>query len=388
MNILFLTIEDVDGSRGSSIHIREKVAAFRKRGHRVFLLGGSRSDFEFGEFKSIGSCRNEDGSVSYFRLGVVFSRLGCGVLRNAKDIDVIYSMGPVATLAAVLTKPLHHIGAVSEVTSLENEEAKMKGNALAYRAFSLLQRIGARFSDRITVITDRVKDYYVANYNVPEGRIKVLGVTTDPEKFLPIRDRSALKSLRDRLRLPHEAFVALFIGNLAPWQDFELLVKSAAIVCEKKPDARFLIVGDGAQREWLERIVRQHSLDDQILLLGAVAHREVGLYISLADVCLALCKELVSGYSPMKLFEYLACGKPVVATRVSGYEIVERAGAGKLIDNRDERAFAEAVVSFAESEELRERCGANALTYAREHFGWDKVVTEIEALMREMGISH
>lgn len=388
MKILFVTLEDVSLHKGSSTHIREKVAAFRRRGHGVIVLAGSRGEPGIADFRNIGSIRNREGNLSYPALIVVFFRLVLQILRNFRRADFIYVREPVAAFAVVVTKPIHRLKIIFEVNSLDNEEIRMKGDSLptraAYRIMSALQHIDARFSDRIVVITDRVKEYYRSNYNIPANRIKVQGVTTDLEKFHPIDDTESLRELRRRLHIPEDALLVSFIGNLAHWQDFDLLLRSSTIVVERNPNIHFAIIGDGSQKDWLERAVSRERLEDNILITGGVPHSEVALHINASDICIALCKELASGYSPMKLFEYFACGKPVVATRVGGYEIVEQVEAGRLVDEGDAEAFASAILDLAENEGLRKRLGENALRFALENFGWDKVIEEIESIMEEL----
>ncbi len=385
MKILFVTLEDVSLHKGSSTHIREKVAAFRRRGHSVIVLAGSRGEPGIADFRNIGSIRNREGKLSYPALVLVFFRLVLQILRSFRRADFVYVREPVAAFAGVVTKPIHRLNIIFEVNSLDNEEIRMKGNSLstrvAYRIMSALQHIDAMFSDRIVVITDRVKEYYRSAYKIPASRIKVQGVTTDLEKFHPIDDTKPLRDLRRRLNIPENAFLVSFIGNLAHWQDFDLLLRSAVIAVEKNPNVYFVITGEGSQKEWLEQAVARERLGDNILLTGSVPHSEVALHINASDICIALCKELASGYSPMKLFEYFACGKPVVATRVGGYEIVEQMKAGKLVDEGDAEGFASAILDLAENEGLRKRLGENALRFALENFGWDKVIEEIESIM-------
>ncbi len=388
MRILFVTIEDISLHKGSSTHIREKVAALKRRGHRVIVIGSAREDAGLTDFRNIGSIRKKGGQIGYFALAVAFLKLMFLIARDSGNTDIVYVREPVAAFAAVLTKPVHHSGIIFEVNSLDNEEIRMKGDTpairFAYRAVSVLQSIDAKFSDKIIVITDRVKDYYRKNYGIPADRIKVLGVTTDPEKFHPIGDEESLNRLRDRLKIPEDSLIISFIGNLAHWQDFDLLVESAGIVIERNPKIYFVITGDGSQRERIERAVASPRLREKILLTGSVPHSEVALHINISDICVAVCKELASGYSPMKLFEYFACGKPVVATRVAGYEVVERVKAGKLVAGGDAEGFASAILALAEDEALRKECGENALGFARKHCGWDAVIAEIESLMEEI----
>lgn len=388
MRILFITLDEVSRHKGSSTHIREKVAALRQRGHHVLLLGGSHEPFDFGDFKSIGSFRKPDGSTGYLALLAVFLRLIVHIVKSSKGIDVIQVREPLAAFAAVITKPIHRRKIIFEVNSLDNEELRMKGNTfgirVASRTIDFLQRIDAKCSDRIMVITERVKDYYQSKYKIPENRLRVLGVTADPNKFHPIENSALLGEYRHRLKISEEACIVLFLGNMAHWQDFGLFVRSAKAVLEKNPMVRFVLAGDGSQRDYLENAIRREGLVEGALVIGSVPHSEVVFYINMSDICISLCKELASGYSPMKLYEYFACGKPVVATRVVGYEAVEEIHAGRLVDADDTEGFASAILSLADNRELRREYGNNALLFAREHLGWDKIIAEIESVIEEI----
>lgn len=388
MRILFVTLDDVSHHKGSSTHIREKVNAFRRRGHRVFLLGGSSNNLGFEDFTSIGSFKTHDGRISYFALLGVFFRLVVRILRTTKSADVVYVREPLAAFAAVITKPAHRKKIVFEVNSLDNEEIKMKGKAfaiaIASKTVSLLQHIDAKFSDKIIVITDRVRQYYVDKYNTPPQRCTVLGVTTDCDKFRPVDNPEDVRQYRGRLNIPHDACVVSFIGSMSHWQDFHLFLHSVRMITEKDRQIWFLVVGDGSQKEWLENALSCKTYAERVLVIGSVPHDEIPEYINMSDICISLCKELVSGYSPMKLYEYFACGKPVVATRVYGYEIVEQINAGRLVDAADAEGFAAAILSLAHNEKLRAECGGNALHFARENLGWDKVVSKIESVLEEI----
>ncbi len=388
MTFLFITIEDITLHRGSATHIREKVSALRERGHRVILVGGSHEASDLRDFTSIGSFRNKRGIGKYLALSLMFPRIMLHIFKHASDVDVIYAREPIATLAAVITKPFHRIPIMYEVNSLENEEIKMRGNtlgvSLASSIMSFLQHIDSKFSDKLIALTERVRQYYRDRYKTPDSRFALVGVTADPSKFSPMNDTPALNRVRTSLNIDEGDSLITFIGNLSHWQDLELLLKAARIVLKKSERARFLIIGDGAQKQWLDEALARESFGSRVLALGSVPHQEVVLYINISDVCIAVCKELVSGYSPMKLFEYLACGKPIVATRVAGYEVVEQAGAGKLIRCGDADQFASELLTLTENGDLRRRYGENALRFARDNFGWSHVARKIEESAREI----
>ena len=178
------------------------------------------------------------------------------------------------------------------------------------------------------------------------------------------------------------------MGALYAWQGVEYLVKSAPLVLQKCPEARFLIVGDGQMKQELIELAEQIGVSDKVIFTRMVPYQEVPLYINASDVCVTPKKPLSSGYSPLKLYEYMACAKPVIATRTHGFEILEEYNAGLLVNPEDHQQLADAITTLLKNKELRMELGENGRKYVVEKQSWASVARRVaeaceQAIKRE-----
>jgi glycosyltransferase involved in cell wall biosynthesis len=108
------------------------------------------------------------------------------------------------------------------------------------------------------------------------------------------------------------------------------------------------------------------------------------MYINIADICVLQKQRLKSGYSPIKLYEYMACGKPLVATRVEGLEFIEEDGIGRLVEPEDVVGLERALRDLIMAPQERIRMGQKGLQVVRERFSWELSITKIENILKEM----
>ena len=102
------------------------------------------------------------------------------------------------------------------------------------------------------------------------------------------------------------------------------------------------------------------------------------------DICLAPKHGLKSGYSSLKLFEYMACGRPVVASRASGHEAVEESQCGILVDPSNTAEMAAAIISLLQDDELRKEMGKKGRYYIEENLNWVSVAKRVAAVCQEV----
>ncbi len=159
--------------------------------------------------------------------------------------------------------------------------------------------------------------------------------------------------------------VVLSVGNLQEHKGQRLVVEAFALLRQRQPGAQLLIVGDGPDRGHLERQIAAAGLSDAATLVGAVPNTELARWYSAADVLvLASSRE---GW-PNVLLEAMACGTPVVASRVGGVpEIVQNATAGRVVAERTPEAFAAALQDLLAARNERSRVRQYA-----EGFSWDR----------------
>jgi len=182
-----------------------------------------------------------------------------------------------------------------------------------------------RVARQIFVPSQRLANLLAGRLHLPPTRFTVVPNAADLSLFRPTEKAQA----RRVLGLSLESAIVVYVGNLAHWQGLETLVDAAKHLTQI-PRLQILIVGDGPVRgSVIERIASAH-VEGTIRLMGALPHEKVPLVLSAADVCVApftrVRNDLI-GISPIKLFEYMAAGRPVVASDVAGVrEIMQDAG--------------------------------------------------------------
>jgi glycosyltransferase involved in cell wall biosynthesis len=208
-----------------------------------------------------------------------------------------------------------------------------------YRTFPLIRKLlqyVLRNAAGVIAVSDALKQSIVG-LGIPEKKILTIPNGVDTKKFYATETAQA----RDKLGL-HCSKLMLSVGNLTANKGFDLLIRALPFVSARLGDKnlQLVIVGEGAFRGELETIVSRLGLHGRVRLVGAVAHEELHLWYSAADVfCLASERE---GW-PNVILESLACGTPVVATKVGGIpEIVQSMDVG-ILTTRDEQEIARAL---------------------------------------------
>jgi glycosyltransferase involved in cell wall biosynthesis len=208
-------------------------------------------------------------------------------------------------------------------------------------------------------------------FDVDGRRLHVMRNGIDLERFAPLPPDEA----RARVGIGGGP-VILSVGQLIERKGHHLLVEAMPAVLAKHPSARLVIVGEGPDREKLQAAVRGLGVGDRVTLAGSVPNQQMAMWYSAADLLvLASSRE---GWANV-LLESMACGTPVVATRIWGTpEVVSERAVGLLVDRREAPALADAVLEALW--EPRDR--AEVRRYA-ERFGWHETsVAQLELFRR------
>jgi glycosyltransferase involved in cell wall biosynthesis len=232
----------------------------------------------------------------------------------------------------------------------------------------LLQRLLRNADHVITVST------FLVNY------LKEIGIT----KISLIRNGADLTIFRPDLHLRgldaklvkdiEGSKVIGFVGTLDRWLDFETLLRSLKELSTRY-NVKLLVVGGKMVTGYFDHIissVRQFNLRDRVIFTGFVPHETVPYYVNLMDVCLIPMRadiRLNQARCPDKLFEYLACGKPVVSTRLSE---VLRVGADAVRYYDDTSSLTRVISEILENEELQNSMRRAALNIAK-NYDWRSI---------------
>ena len=291
--------------------------------------------------------------------------------------DVIYARQSGPTFSPAIISKLFRIPYFVEINGLIIDEIKItnasKSLALAIYLAKLSERVNYKCAEKIIAVTKGIKEGIKKLYNIPDEKIVVIGNGADTDLFKP----SDQKEARKELKFEQDANYVCFVGNLYPWQGVEYLVQSAPLILKEIPDAKFLIVGDGAIKNDLIKMVKELNLEEKFIFTANIPHEEVPKYINASDVCIVPKKPLKSGYSPLKLYEYMACGKPVVASKISGFEILEENNAGISAEPENPEKLAKATIKILKNEKLMREMGENGREYVIKNHSWENIARNI-----------
>jgi len=216
----------------------------------------------------------------------------------------------------------------------------------------------------VIAVSQALKDE-IARLGVPESKVSVLRNGVDLELFRPL-ERSIVRNelgLRGR--------TLLCVGNLLRSKGQDVAIEALASL----QDAELVIVGEGPDRRQFESLARSLNVANRVRFVGGVPQEELARYYSAADVLVHA--SLREGW-PNVLLEALACGTPIVASRVGGAaEIVRSDVAGMLVPERRAAAVADAVKRLF----ARPPDRVATRRYA-EAFGWDEVARAQQELYR------
>lgn len=390
MKILYITLENLSLHKGSVVHIHEMVTGLRRLGNLVGLVASSYNKFEEGDhfynlqhmpafFLRLFRLKRQP----YF-LSSIF--LFLYLIRILPQYDIIYARDFHTVMIALLPRLIFGKKLVFEVNGIANEERRLRTDS--YLNYILVffikwgEKMATRYSEKVISVAPKIKLYLTQNFDCPSGKIKVIGNGVNTEKFCPIHDSPSLVEWKQRLGIKSNDTVIAYVGNLAPWQGIDDLIEIAFRLLSNNKDLKFLIVGEGLLKPLLLEKVLSSGYDENIIFTGMLDHEDIPLLINLADICVAPLR--VGTGSPIKVFEYMACGKPVVTSRIEGLEFVEAEGAGRLTLPEDIIGLEEALQELIKEPRKRAEMGQRGMRIARERFSWDSRVTETEELLKNL----
>ncbi|MEV3902902.1 glycosyltransferase [Mycobacterium sp. NPDC050551] len=245
----------------------------------------------------------------------------------------------------------------------------------------LIRRLADRALDRVTsayygLVRTQV-DYLVNDLRYPAEKIHLIHNGVDPDAFDSTDDRSAIHESR----IGEADRVVGTFAMLRPEKDHETLVRAARLVVDRLPDTKFLLVGDGATRPDIERLVVELGLTNHVVLTGA--RTDVPALLRAIDV-FVLSSATVECF-PISLLEAMAAGRPAVCTAVGGVpEMIQEGTTGYLVPPRDPGALAERLVAVLSDRELAHRMGRAARTRVEESFSLRASVAATEHALRAL----
>ena len=373
---------------GQFVHIEELTNALKKRGHEIIMVGPGIVDSDgFG---------SEGGFVSKLKRyvpGALYELMELGYslhafLKLRKAVrqhkpDCLYERYNLYLLSGVWLKKRFGLPMLLEVNApLFQERSKYDGIALPGLARWTEQQTWCNAS-MVLPVTQVLADQ-VEQAGVSRERILVIHNGINPQRF-SVDDNDV--EMRQKLGLEHKLVLG-FTGFVREWHRLDRVVELL------KPDQHgmqkhLLLVGDGPARKQIEDRARALGVEHAVTITGVIEREDVSKYVACFDI--ALQPDVVEYASPLKLFEYLALGRAIVAPNTANIrEILVHEQSALLFEPGEEEDFLRTVERLLEDPELRDRIGHGARQMITEReFTWDanarKVEERFQALIDRAG---
>jgi glycosyltransferase involved in cell wall biosynthesis len=302
--------------------------------------------------------------------------------RRARSLYVRYDWGVLPIIATGRALGYRVILEVNALTTADVSPGAVGGlrGGVGERIKNAAVAVAWRSAYRLFPVTERLHDRLVDDFGVPPERVEIVANGADTELFAP-RDRA---TAAHSVGLDPEDEIVLFVGLLAWWNDFPTVIEAFAQVVARRPRALLVFVGDGDEREALERLVRESGIEERVVWAGFVADRAlVATYVAASRVCLSPGSSKLAIGRPMKLAEYLAAGRAVVGSDIPGIaEMLAETGGGIAVAPDDPAAMADALCSLLADPVAADALAAASRPVILERYSWRSIASRVAAAFR------
>lgn len=369
----------VFGTKGASVHVQEVIKGMVKKGLDVTLfaqrLGGEVPEaLKTVKIRTLDALPKDSAEIRA-RAALAANEKVIAMMEAEAPFDLVYERYSLWSDAGMKFAKQHGCAGLLEVNApLIEEQKQHRELPLENEAQAIAESVFAD-ADAMIAVSPGVAAY-LNGFPAAQGRVHVVANGVSLERFAPAAAENAARL--GRLKKDAPATVG-FLGTLKPWHGLATLVEAWALLRAQKPQTRLLIVGDGPEYESVKNRIDSLGLSDGVTFTGAVQPDEVPHWLAEMDIAVAPYPNMEHFYfSPLKIYEYMAAGIPVIATRVGHLDKVVSDGLnGVLVEAENPQAMADAAdVLLGDPERLRLMGAAGRRTAKTEH-GWDTVVSRI-----------
>jgi len=324
---------------------------------------------------------------------------------------LIYQRIAVGSIVGLVLSRFWRVPLILEYNGSEIWLAKNWGNTFFFeKLVAYIERSLIGHAHMIVTVSNALKKELIAA-GVDEHRVVVCPNGVDTQQFqnreIEISER---QRIRNRYGFSENDLIFTFVGTFGPWHGASVLAVAAKEIIREQSDCtdsypspiKFMFVGDGVEYEAVCDTLREEIAEGHVRMTGLVTHNQVPEMLSITDVCLTPTLENSDGSeffgSPTKLFEYLAAGKPIVASAVGqvtdvmsgSFEVADARGGilssvspdhldqavGILVKPGNVDQLVDAIKLMAADGLARQRMSINGARLAREKFTWRRHVSD------------
>jgi glycosyltransferase involved in cell wall biosynthesis len=366
MRILYHHRTLADGAEG--VHIHEIVEAFTQLGHDVrveaLVKPAARGQGHTGIWATVKRLLPGAGFELAAAAFNLVDFLKCRRSLREFQPAFVYKRHALYDLGVVLAAQRQGVPVVLEVNRPYSLDTYAEFEPLRFpRLARWFERQALQRSDVVAAVSTPLRDFVDALSGTP-GRALVVPNGANPERFR--FDAAARARIRERYHLTEQDVVVGWAGILREWHRVDLLLSSTAELSSIKT----LIIGDGPDRPRLERLTASLGISQRVAFTGRVPHTAMPEYVSATDIAVA-SDDRTGVASPMKILEYMAMERAVVAPRLRNIEDLIRDGVdGMLFTPGDGRALAAVLSRLSQDPGFRQAIGARARQTVERSRNW------------------
>jgi glycosyltransferase involved in cell wall biosynthesis len=294
--------------------------------------------------------------------------------------DAVYFRSSLTMIPALIS---WLIGAklLMEINGDAVSEEYRDGHPIRAWLTNIIEHINCKIAHHIFVLTEGLSAVAQSRYGVPARRISVVPSASDPSHFRPLDPVECRKILG----IPPNRLTVGFMGILYRHQGVDKLLQAAPEIIRAVPETQFLIIGDGPARAELEALAKKLGITEHFKFAGQIPYDSAPTAVGAIDIAVAPFAANRGETSPLKIFDYLACGKPVVATRIPAIEALQREIDSLILVPPDSgKELAATVIKLLKDAEMRKELGGKGRRYVEQTYNWQSIAERyMQPLMLE-----
>lgn len=234
-------------------------------------------------------------------------------------------------------------------------------------------------ANRIICVSRQASQHLIDEWRVTPEKIVVLPNGVDVNLFSQVHNPERIRS---RFGFNEDVVIG-FVGGFQYWHGLDMLTESFASVVADHPGVKLFLVGDGPAKDSIEKVVKKLDLDKFVVFSGLVPQDQVPEYLSAMDVAVLPYPKLPKDlwFSPLKLYEYMAAAKAIIASD-SGQisEVITDGTNGILVEPGNAVELTSALIKLIDDDDMRINLGKSAQLQAKRQHSWDSYVHRLESV--------
>jgi glycosyltransferase involved in cell wall biosynthesis len=383
--------------------INDIALALKERGHEVLILTG-KPNYPNGKFSKGYTFFNNRiefwNGIKIYRSPIIPRGKGKGIqlfvnyisfsifasmkllfIKNKFDKIFVFEPSPITVgIPGIVAKYKFRAPLYFWVQDLWPESISAAGginNKSVIAVLDWLTRFIYKHSKKV-LVQSKAFIPYILNQNPEKDKLVYYPNSTENYYEELSTDQELLKTLPKGIKL-------MFAGNIGEAQSFDTLLKAASILKKELIDVKWIILGDGRMKGYVNQKIKELNLEDNFFLLGAFPSTEMPKYFSCADALIVSLKKdpIFALTIPSKIQSYLACGKPIITSLDGeGSKIIEEANAGFTSPSEDCEGLVANIKKFLTlSNEEQKTLGQNGRAYFNIEFEREILVDRLEKIL-------